>query len=355
MTDIDKQTPIDRFKDEVDASKQHEVDTKMADLRGEADRHKRRYDDLLNAYNTFRGQCGWLDALSIDYTPPKVIKAKSKTGTGEGTAIALASDWHVYETVKPEQVNGLNSYNPDIAKLSVTEFFNGILAWTEIHRTRLNIKTLVLALLGDFITNMLFEDAKEDNAGPVQEEVLFALRLICGGIDMLLENGGFDKIIIPCCAGNHARDIKEVHRASGKSLHTYEWLMYKFMSEFIYQDDSRVEFQIVDGYHNFLNIYGKIVRFHHGDWVRYMGGIGGLTIPMNKAIKAWNVGSPVDFDAFAHWHQTMNPGLFISNGSVIGYNPCAVKIKAEYERPQQSLLIADSERFITSINRIYVR
>ena len=141
----------------------------------------------------------------------------------------------------------------------------------------------------------------------------------------------------------------------GMVQHTYEWLMYQFMQDYIYKDNPKVTFQIAEGYHNFLNLYGKEIRFHHGDWTRYMGGIGGLTIPMNKAIKAWNVGRPVEFDILAHWHQTMAPGLFYSNGSILGYSPFAVMVKGEYERPQQGLLVVDSKRFITSINRIFVR
>lgn len=347
--------PIDIFESEIDAKKQHEVDSKLAEMRTEVDIHKKRYEDLLYDFNLFKNQSQWLETLSVSYKPGLTIESKSKTGTGEGAAIAVASDWHVYETVKPEQVNGLNTYNVEIAKNSIQEFFNGILAWTDIHRTGIGIKTLVLALLGDFITNMLYDDQKEENAGTVQEEVLFALRYLCAGIDMLLEKGGFEEIVVVGCAGNHARDVKDVYRASGIAKHTYEWLMYQFMSEFLYAGNDDVKFQIADGYHNFLNIYNRDIRFHHGDWVGYMGGVGGLTIPMNKAIKAWNIGRKADFDIFAHWHQTLNPGLFLANGSLLGYSPFAVKIKAEFERPQQSFVVLDSKRFITSLNKIFVR
>ena len=346
--------PIDKFKDEIDAKKQHEVDTAMAKARDEVGRYKTRYDDLLSDYENFRSQCTWLDALSQQYEPGRRIETKSKTGTGEGTAIAVGSDWHVYETVKPERVNGLNSYNKQIAENSVNEFFNGILAWTAIHRNGLRIKTLVLALLGEHITNMIHEDQKLENAGPVQEETLFALQLVCSGIDLLCEVGGFDNIHIICCAGNHARDAKE-QKVSASAITTYEWLMYKFMEDFIYPHEDRVEFQVANGYHEWINVYGKWVRIHHGDWVSYQGGVGGLTIPMNKAIKSWNVGRQADFDISGHYHQTMAPGLFYGNGASLGYSTFAVLCKGEYERPQQGHIVVDSKRFITSINRIYVR
>jgi len=282
------------------------------------------------------------------------VEPISKTGTGEATVLQPAGDWHVYEVVRPERVSGLNTHTPEIAEQSANNFFNGSLAWTNIHRTAVKIKEIVLIFLGDFITNMLFEDQKTENAGLVQEETLFATKLLCGGIDFLLDNGDFNKIKVVCCAGNHSRPKKEKDVANS-AVNTYEWLMYKFMEDFIYPGNDKVEFQIANGYHTWVNVYGKDIRCHHGDWTNYQGGVGGLTIPMNKAIKAWNVGRKADFDILGHWHQTMAPGLFYANGSSLGYSTFAVKCKGEYERPQQGHIVVDSKRFITSINRIYVR
>lgn len=352
MSEIGK--TIDDFKDEIDAKKQHEVDTAIKRAREEVAMYKHRYDDLLSDYDLFKSQSAWLDSLTEKYTEPIAIEAQSKTGTGEATAVGVGSDWHVFEVVKPERVSGLNTYNPAIAEPSVSNFFNGILAWTNIHRTVLKIKNLVLLLLGDHITNMLFEDQKTENAGLVQEEVLFAMKLICGGIDFLLDNGDFDKITIVCCAGNHARPHKEKDVANS-AVNTYEWLMYKTLADFIYPSEKRVEFQIANGYHEWLSIYGGNIRVHHGDWVGYQGGVGGLTIPMNKAIKSWNVGRRADFDIFGHWHQTMSPGLFYSNGSILGYSTFSVLCKGEYERPQQGFLVFDNKRFLTATEKIFVR
>lgn len=345
---------LDEFKKEIDARKQHEVDTAMRKAAEEVSMHKRRYDELLADFNLFKNQSSWLDSLTTKYTEPITIEQETKTGTGEGVACAVGSDWHVYEVVRPERVSGLNTYNPDISEPSVKSFFNGILAWTNIHRSALRIKQLLLLFLGDHVTNMLFEDQKTENAGLIQEEVLFALKLMCGGIDFLLENGDFDKIKIICCSGNHSRP-KLQKDVANSAVNTYEWLMYKFMEDFIYPGEDRVEFQIANGYHEWANIFGKDVRVHHGDWTNYQGGIGGLTIPMNKAIKAWNVGRKADFDILGHWHQTMSPGLFYSNGSILGYSTFSVKCKGEFERPQQGFLVFDSKRFLTATEKIFVR
>jgi len=71
-----------------------------------------------------------------------------------------------------------------------------------------------------------------------------------------------------------------------------------------FKDDPRITFQISDGYHSFVYCYGWNVRFHHGHHIRYGGGVGGLTIPANKAIAQWNKGVPdkliADMDIWGH-------------------------------------------------------
>ncbi len=354
MTD-EKKTPIEKFKEEVDAAKQHEVDAAIENLRRQLRRKDNDYNLLRDDFEQFKQSSSWLDLLARSYVEPKPITRSKKTGTAEGTIIGIASDWHSLEVVDPATVSGLNVYNSKIARESIERFFQGCLAWVDVLRSRIEINTFVLAFLGDLITNMFYDDAKETNEGSPQEEILFCLDRIISGIRLLKEEGMFDKIIIIGCDGNHGRDSKEGYsRASTRVKHSYEWLMYKFL-ELWYAGDDNVSFDIAQGYHLYKQIYDVMLRFHHGDKIRYYGGIGGVTIPANKAILEWNKGRKADLDVMGHWHKFMNPDLFLANGSVIGYSAYSIASKVGFERPQQSLLLIDSKRGITSVNRIYVR
>ena len=347
--------PIDNFKKRVDASRQHVVDSTINDLKADLRNEKLKYKELLADHLGFKKSCGWLDIMANEYSQVAPIRILSKTGTSEGTAIAVGGDWHVFESVKPEQVNGLNEYNPEIAKDSIDEFFKGIVAWTNVHRSKLKIKTLVLALIGDFMSGMIHDDLAENNAGTPQEEIIFIMDRLTAGIDFLLKNGDFKEIVIACCDGNHGRDTKFT-RTAGRVKHSHEWLLYQFLAK-LYRERGvkNIKFNITSSYHLYQDIYDWKFRIHHGDACRYLGGVGGLTIPINKAIFAWNQNIKVDFDILGHYHQSLYPGNFICNGSIIGYSPYALQIKASYERPQQAFLIVDSKRFITSYNKIIVR
>ena len=92
-------------------------------------------------------------------------------------------------------------------------------------------------------------------------------------------------------------------------VHLQDWLgcnsfcgekfMYYFLKE-DFKDNPRVTFHISDGYHFYLEVYGFNIRIHHGHSVRYNGGVGGLTIPMNKKIQIWNIANPAYLDLVGH-------------------------------------------------------
>jgi hypothetical protein len=111
-----------------------------------------------------------------------------------------------------------------------------------------------------------------------------------------------------------------------------------------YANNKRVKFVISDGYHTYINVYNYTIRLHHGHALNYGGGVGGLTVPVNKAIAQWNRARPVYLDVFGHWHTFFDGGNFICNGSVIGYGAYALSIKAGFEKPKQAFFLIDKKR-----------
>ena len=97
-----------------------------------------------------------------------------------------------------------------------------------------------------------------------------------------------------------------------------------------------------------------MLRFHHGDAIRYEGGVGGLTIPANKAIAQSNKSRTAYLDIFGHYHQMLDGGKFVSNGSLIGYNPYAIRIKASYEEPKQVFFLMERDKGKTAVYPIFV-
>lgn len=267
------------------------------------------------------------DALKKKRWHP-IIRARGKSG--EAVIIALASDWHVEEEVRFETVNGINEYNTKLARERSDHFFKTLLRLIEIERQNTKVNTLVLALLGDFITGNIHEDAIlafEEN-----EALMYAQELLLSGIKYLLRNSDL-KIKCVCHSGNHARITKK-QRITTEHQNSQEWIMYQNLQMY-FKDEKRIEFYIPQSYHSYMDIYGQTIRFHHGHNIRYLGGVGGITIPVNKAINEWNKIRRANIDCFGHFHQAFDGGNFVANGSMIGFNGFALSIKASPEEPTQ--------------------
>jgi hypothetical protein len=279
-------------------------------------------------------------------TLSKVPKIKSGPG-GSAVAFAIASDWHVEETVDPRNVNGLNAYDLDIARDRVRQFFQKVVRITEIQRAGTKIDTLVLALLGDLMTGYIHEELRETNGLSPTETVLWLQDEIASGLALLEKH--YERIIIPCSFGNHGRNTFKPRHATG-AKNSYEWMLYHILAK----NFPQYEWRIADGYHNYLEVDGRVVRFHHGDDLKYQGGVGGLTIPVEKAIAQWNRAIKADLDVFGHWHQSQQNPKWISNASLIGHNAYAIAIKAGFEPPSQTFFLMDAKRGRTVTAPIYL-
>ena len=250
----------------------------------------------------------------------------------EATAIIVASDWHYEEQIKPSYVSGLNQYNLEIADQRIERFFQNALRLLNICKHDVEIHNIVFALLGDFISGNIHEENLETAQLRPAEAALTVQRKLMSGIKFFLENTDCN-LVIPCSVGNHSRITQKIHNATevGNSL---EGLMYHNMAMY-FENEPRVQFVIGEGYHTYLTIYDKLVRFHHGHAIKYKGGVGGVYIPLNSAITQWNKAKFAYLDVLGHWHQQRDGGNFMINGSIIGYSAYSLFIKAEYEEPKQ--------------------
>lgn len=279
--------------------------------------------------------------LRMAETPQSIIIKPSTSNGSEATAFVVASDWHIEETVRPEQVSELNTFNLKVADHRITKFFQNSTKLVNITQRDSHIKELVLCLLGDFISGSIHEELVEGNSLLPIDAIMFAEQRITAGINYYLANTNLNLTVV-CHAGNHSRITKKTHIATeqGNSL---EFYMYHHLAN-LFANNKRVKFIIANGYHTYLDIYGFLIRLHHGHSMRYGGGVGGIYIPVNKAIAQWNKGRNCYLDVFGHFHQLRDGGNFVCNGSLIGYNSFALSIKADFEPAKQAFFLVDSKR-----------
>lgn len=285
--------------------------------------------------------------LSMQDVKPAVIDILPKTSSGKSESVATLvwSDWHIEETVLPEQVSNKNEYNLKIADARFLRLLHGGMAWWKIASRDTAIKTIVLALLGDFITGSIHEDLAEGNSLAPADAIHKSYSMIVSGIRFMLENIPKDvSFVIPCHSGNHGRMTKK-QRIATEAGNSLEYFMYLMLQDY-FQDEKRIKFIVQPGYHSYVRCFEGAynIRFHHGHQMSYQGGVGGISISVNKAIAQWNKSvSDISLDVFGHFHTRFDGGAFISNGSLIGMTAYGVSIKAGWEPPSQTFFLVNRE------------
>jgi hypothetical protein len=328
-----------------------EIESRKARDQKERKAQKQTLKILIAENERLQRELGAAIILRRPVKPRPIIKSNALGG--EATMIALASDWHIEERVRQAEVNGLNEYTLEIAHRRAHHFFDTLLRLVQIEQQNTRVDHLVLGLLGDFITGDIHEELVETAQCEPAVAIRMAQEMLVAGIDHLLANS---KLNLTCIAhsGNHGRTTKDQRHATEHG-HSLEWLMYHALAD-RYGQHPRVHFTIPEAYHSYLSVYDKLVRFHHGHAINYGGGVGGITIPVRKAIAQWNTLKRADVDCFGHFHQAFDGGNFVCNGSMIGYNAYALSIKAGYEEPVQMLFGIHSKlgKYITrSIKFVY--
>jgi len=325
-------------------------DAEAAKLRNELSALRKKYDAALHRLEAEKEAKDSLKALA-GVGSKKISTKRAKGSRPEATAVLVLSDWHVEEEVRPETCRNLNHFTLEIADRRIEQLVQRASMLIEHEKHLTGIRRIVVAALGDFITGHIHDDLVEVTQLAPLAATRWAGERLNGVIDAMHE---IAPVLVATASGNHGRSTKHPRMAT-ENDHSFEHHLYLTMAA--QERRKHVEWQIGEGYLNNLNLDGFIVRAHHGHAIRFGGGVGGLTIPANKAIANWNQAQRADLDIFGHWHCfSWLPYRFVANGCLIGHNAFADRIKAEYQPPSQSLVIIDHDHGrVTKVLPIFLK
>ena len=316
------------------------TDAEIARLRSELADAKGRYKAALQAIDAERARADAIAGLT-GIEPVRNCVSKKVHKKHDATMVVLLSDIHAEERVDPDTVNGMNDYSLDVCDQRMSELMERFAVLLEHERRLAKIDRVVVWLGGDFISGHIHDDTAElAQLAPLTATRWIGARLR-GFIDAVSENA--KEVIVTTNSGNHGRSTEKL-RVGTELEHSFEQNLYMTMAAA--ENRKNVRWQVGTGYLNYLDLDGFVIRFHHGHAIKYGGGIGGITIPTNKAIAAWDAVKRADLTCFGHWHQFqwLRAGRYVANGSVIGHSAYATRIKAAYEPPCQACIVIDHGR-----------
>ncbi len=318
---------------------QLQADAELAKLRAEVAVYQKRYKAALAQIDRERERADSLVSLK------GIGSAKPLTKTVKGTKhpatmVVLLSDIHCEETVRPETVNGLNEYNLDVCERRLAELWSRFFAMLEHERQLCRIDRVCIWLGGDLITGMIHPELAEENSLHPLAAIRWIGERLRGFIDAVSDQA--KEVVVATSCGNHGRTTEKLRTNEADT--SYEHHLYLTMRAA--ETKKNVRWQVGDGHLNYVDLDGFRVRFCHGHAIRYQGGIGGIHVPLNKAIAAWDATTRANLTCIGHWHQFSwgRSGRYVTNGSVVGHSAYAVRIKANYEPPCQAAFVIDHGR-----------
>jgi hypothetical protein len=331
---------IDSVTADADADNRLAVDAELARLRSELSACRKRYDAALRKIDHERERADALVALRGISATRSTQRVARRDRRHAATMVVLLSDVHCEETVRPENVNGLNEFSLEVCQRRLDELRTRFLAMLQHERQLCRIDRVVVWLGGDMISGMIHPELAEENSLHPLAATRWVGERLRGFLDDAADNAR--EVVVATSCGNHGRTTEKLRTNEADT--SYEHHLYLTMRAG--ERRKNVRWHIGEGHLNYLDLDGFTIRFLHGHLVRYQGGIGGIHVPLAKAIAAFDATRRADLTCLGHWHQFSwgRSGRYVTNGSVIGHSAYAVKIKATYEPPCQAAIVVDHGR-----------
>lgn len=271
--------------------------------------------------------------------PPQWMSPARPRSTAATLALLL-SDTHFDEVVNPDEVQGLNAYNRQIAVMRLQRWTGSVVKLARHYLSGVKFDGVVLMLGGDLFSGDIHEELSETNEDTMLGSLLFWSEQLAASVDLLARE--FKHVHIVSVVGNHGRTSRKP-RAKLRVRTNFDWLLSMMLARH-FGGDKRVTFQIPESADCFFTVYGMGHLLTHGDQAKGGGGIGGIWPPImrlraQKAQRYLATGENFQTLWLGHWHQLIQTPSLIVNGSLKGVDEYSFVSNFSYEQPQQAFSV----------------
>lgn len=275
-------------------------------------------DRALSELAELRDTMNLITAMEDSKTKPPRWMAPPTKGTHHATVNLLITDTHFDEVVKPEEVDGINAYNREIAEIRLEGAFKGGWKLAKKYLAGVTYDGVCMMLGGDIFSGLIHEELKESNEADVIASVVHWIEPLEAGINLLAEE--FGKVHVVGVPGNHGRNTRKP-RFKGRATDNFDWLLYKLIErDFKKRED--VTIQVGNAMDAHVQVYNTRYLLTHGDQFKGGSGISGAMAPLmlgahRKTRRQSAAGRPYDVMVMGHFHHELS---LPSQGLIVG--PC---------------------------------
>lgn len=331
--------------------------TSLADAIAAEDRQKGLEKSLRAALklaeserDKLRAQLHVIDALEARKvsTPPTWLTPKNPAKGHRATLCLLLTDTHFDEVVDPQQIQGLNAYNREIAEIRLRTWAQGAVKLAKHYLAGVKYDGVCLMLGGDIFSGNIHEELARTNEDTLFGSLLYWLDPLRAALELLARE--FGRVHVAGTPGNHGRMTRKPI-AKQRAADNLDWLLYRLLSRELAKDD-RFTWNIPTSADTLVQVYDVRYNLTHGDQFRGGSGIAGALSPLmlghaRKSRRNQMAGNPYDYMVLGHWHTTMAVKSLIVGGAMKGSDEYSYLGNFDHEPPQQPLWLTTPERGIT--------
>jgi len=279
-----------------------------------------------------------------------IVRAPARPGKSEVVPLILASDWHVEERVDKDKMHGTNEYTLEIARKRSERFFESASKLIEQAEKASSVGRVAVGLLGDFFSGSIHEELMEVNQLGPAPAAAYSKQLLSRGIRFWQEQHPGLEFSFHCVGGNHGRMTHKT-RISTNAENSLESFMFQFLAA----EHPNAKWHIAPGDELYADLFPDYrARFIHGDQIGFQGGVGGISIPLNKWTMRANQTIHADMTCLGHFHQSRADRDWLCNGSLIGPSPYSKRLGFAPERPKQQFALVHAKHGRTLVADIWV-
>jgi hypothetical protein len=280
--------------------------------------------------------------LARPVAPPKWSAPAKPTKKGRVAGLLHISDLHNGEVVRADEVHGVNEYNPSIFRDRIRRLFAAAVEILPRWSADSALVGNVVAVNGDLVSGDIHDELRRTNEGTAFEQVYAVADELSAGIEKVAALG---PVWVTFTPGNHGRTTEKTH-AKRVSMLSYDMMVGELVKRH-FSSRKDVVVLLASGPDLEFSVLGHAIFQSHGDALGTGGGKGfaGPVLPIargakNVELQAYRMRKRHDVILTAHYHTSSNPARgVLANGSVIGYNEFANRIRASIEPPQQWLAL----------------
>ena len=269
----------------------------------------------------------------------------------EEDQILLFSDLHAGEVIRPEEIDGFNSYNFETMCCRLATLRDSVISIKDLHSHAFKIKRLYVFSLGDLVTGEIHNMA-ETNEFPVMATIQQTALVIAQFLLSLASR--YEEVHYVGVAGNHDRRHDKPRTKNGDD----NWSnMLNWCISLLCANQKNIFFKVPSSPFLIVNVMGWnwLVRHGHGKCISFAGvPFYGLSRKNSALQELYKKRGGFDYEALGHYHQQAqlkDDQVFI-NGSVIGANEFAVNDLAAFSPPSQKLIGISEKRGVTYTYKI---